>query len=157
MCCQVIQQIPFGASKSCIPSHESKARASSRSNSFPALLTGATRVLDTKRRTRLSYCRKSAPSNVGITSLRPSPHCRGSLVTLTGDFHCGKSWFDQGECRSRGATSMSTLAVSVNSRNSGDLGFSSASRSTLRHPMSPQHSWIPTSRSPVVFSLTQAA
>ena len=102
MCPQVIKQIlnTIWCFQVLYSSHESKARASSRSNSFPALFSSATRVLDTKRRTRLSHCRKSASSNVGISSARPSPYCRGSLlVTSTSEFHCGKSWFDQGACR----------------------------------------------------------
>ena len=49
-----------------------------------------------------------------------------------------------------GATSMSALEVSMNSRNSSDLGFSSASRSTFLQTTFPQRSWIPTSRSPDV-------
>ena len=48
------------------------------------------------------------------------------------------------------ATSMSTLEVSINSRNSSDLGSSSTSRSTLLHTTFPQRSWIPTSCSPDV-------
>ena len=58
------------------------------------------------------------------------------------------------------ATSMSPvypLEVSMNSRNSSNLGLSSASRSTFRHSTFPERSWIPTSRSPVVCSLVQAA
>ena len=77
-------------------SSESIARPSSRSISLPALLAGATRVLDTQRRTRLSCCLKSAPSNDGTTSPRPSPPCRGSLLMVSpGESH----WFDQGERR----------------------------------------------------------
>ena len=44
------------------------------------------------------------------------------------------------------ATSMCTLEVSRNSRNSSDLGFSSASRSTFLHTTFPQRSWILTSQ-----------
>ena len=42
----------------------------------------------------------------------------------------------------------------MNWRNSSDLGSSSAGRSTFRHT-TPQQPWIPTPRSPVVFSLTK--
>ena len=79
---------PFDVSQSWIPSHKSDVCPPSRSKNLPALLSGTTRVLDTKRRTRLSYCLKSVPSNDRITWLRPSPHCRGSLLVLsTDEFH----------------------------------------------------------------------
>ena len=48
---QVIKQIfnAVGVSKSCIPSHASNARPSRRSKSLSALLSGVTRLLDTRR------------------------------------------------------------------------------------------------------------
>ena len=48
------------------------------------------------------------------------------------------------------ATSMSTIEVSMNSRNASNLGSSSTSRSTFLHTTSLKRSWIPTSRSPEV-------
>ena len=90
--------------------------------------------------------------------LRPVPHhtavehcwwcqCANSIEANPG--------LTKADVASSRATSIQ-LEGSMNSRNSSDLGSPSASRSTLRHA-TPQQPWIPTPRSPGVFSLTQAA
>ena len=50
----------------------------------PESVSPSTRCIKKKkRRTRLSCCLKSVPSNDGITSPRPSPYCRGSLLVVS--------------------------------------------------------------------------
>ena len=128
---------------------------------YQSLVSGTTPALDTKRRTRLSYCLTSVPSNNGITSPRPSPHCRGSLFTVsTGAFHCGGSWFDQGECCSQ-LCHVHEYDVSAGGMDEhGELQRSGVLQRQSSHAPSyqvPQRSWTSTSRSPVVWLLTQAA
>ena len=107
---------------------------------LPALLSGATRELDAKRRT--SLFRQT------VESLRPVRH-------HTAMDHCSKCPRASSTVANPGSTkenvvpscaaSMSAvyqLEWSMNQRNSSDLGFSGASRSTFLHTTFPQRSWI---------------